>query len=332
MSKPMPPLVRRILVSLFTILVAMTLTFFLVHSMPGDVLHMWALQIQQQQGISYEEARQIARTMLSYDPNEPLGWQYLHYMGHILRGDLGASITYRIPVTVIIGKALPWTVLITGTATLISFVAGVMLGLTVAWRRKTWLDPVVTLYATVTQAVPSFLIALLLLVLFGLTLRWFPMRGAYGPDVVPGFNLGFVSDVLWHAVLPVTAFALPGIGGWVLSMKASALTVLGEDYINVARAKGLTERRILVQYLGRNAVLPLITGLASSLGGMLGGSMLVESVFGYPGLGFFLGQSIATRDYTLMQGLFLLVTVAIVFANLLGDVLATRLDPRIRLQ
>ncbi|MHB2015862.1 MAG: ABC transporter permease [Candidatus Xenobia bacterium] len=325
-------LLRKALTALATVLVAMSFTFVLLRSMPGDMLHMWAVQIQQQQGISYQEARQIARTMLNYDPTEPLGTQYLHYMANLLRGDLGYSLTYRIPVTTILLNALPWTVFVATTSVMLSFVVGCLLGVTVAWRRKSLLDPLITLYASVTQAVPDFLIALLLLLIFGLALHWLPMRGAYGPDVEPGWSLSFLLDALYHAVLPVMAFTLPGIGGWVLAMKASAMSALGEDYINVARAKGLREYRILTQYLGRNAMLPLVTGLASALGGTLGGSMLVESVFGYPGVGRFLAEAIALRDYTLMQGLFLLVTVGIVVGNLLGDVLVTRLDPRVRLQ
>jgi peptide/nickel transport system permease protein len=249
----------------------------------------------------------------------------------VAQGDLGLSMTYRIPVLTIIRQALPWTLLITGLATLVSFPIRAWLGVLSAWKRKTMLDPLLTLYATVTQAVPPFLVALLLLVVFGLGLRWLPLRGPYGPEVDPGWNLPFLWSVAVHACLPVMAFALPAIGDWILAMKASALSVASEDYINVARAKGLTDRRIQIHYLGRNAVLPLVAGLASSIGGMLGGAMLVEAIFGYPGLGYFLREAIATRDYTLMQGLFLVVTVGTVLANLAGDVLATHLDPRLRL-
>lgn len=334
MSNPRPRmsfLSRRILVSLVTIVAATTFTFILVRQMPGDVVHTWAVQIQMSQGISYEQARAIAATMMNYDPTEPVALQYATYVKNlVLHGDLGWSLTYRIPVSAIIAKALPWTLLITSLSVLVSFVIGAFLGVAVTWRRKTWLDPLLTFYASVTEAVPSFLIGLLLLILFGMALQWFPLHGAHGPDVEPSFRLDFLLDAAWHAVLPVAAFSLPGIGGWILGAKASALGVLNEDYIQVARAKGLTERRILLQYLGRNAILPLVTGLASSLGAMVGGSMLVESIFGYPGIGYFLGQAIGTRDYTLMQGLFLVTTTLAVLANLVADLLAPWLDPRIK--
>jgi len=333
MWKKIGPLGRKLVISFITILVAMTLTFILVRQMPGDILHTLALEIQMQQGVSYDEAKEIAKTQLSYDPTVPIYEQYVKYIGNLLfRGRLGYSQTYRIPVVLILKKALPWTILVTTSSVIISFTIGVLLGTTVAWRRKSILDPIITVYATVTQAIPDFLIGIILLVIFGVSLQWFPMRGAYGPDVTPGFNFPFIADVAYHAILPVLAFSIQAVGGWALAMKASATTVLGEDYINVAKAKGLSEWRIITQYLGKNAILPLITSVAITLGAMLGGSMLVETIFGYPGVGFFLSRAIATRDYTLIQGLFLITTVAIIVANLLADILYTKLDPRIKLE
>jgi len=324
---------RKLIIAILTIIAAMTFTFFLIRQMPGDIVHTWALQIQMQQGISYDEAKQIAYTMLNYDPTVPIYVQYGKYVYNLVfHGRLGQSLTYRIPVSIILQKALPWTLFITSLSVILSFTIGALLGTVIAWKRKTLLDPIVTLYATVTQAVPDFLIALILLVVLGVNLRLFPMRGAYGPDVDPGFNLPFILDIFSHAVLPVLAFSLQAAGGWALAMKATSTGVLGEDYINVARAKGLKESRILVRYLGKNALIPLITGLAITLATMLGGSMLVETIFGYPGLGFFFAQAINTRDYSLIQGLFLITTVAVIFANLLADIIYTKLDPRIELE
>ncbi len=333
MWKRIGPLGRKIVTSVITIFVAITFTFFLVRMMPGDIVHTLAVQIQMQQGVSYDEAREIAKAQLNIDPDVPIYTQYISYIKNLLlHGNLGLSRTYRIPVSVIIRKALPWTIFITTTSVILSFTIGVLLGTTVAWKRKTILDPIISLYATITQAVPNFLIGLILLVIFGVTLRWFPMRGAYGPNVEAGFNIPFILDVLYHGTLPILAFSIQAVGGWALAMKASATSVLGEDYINVARAKGLSEQRIIVHYLGKNAILPLITSLAITIGSMLGGSMLVETIFGYPGLGYFFGQAIATRDYSLIQGLFLITTVAIIVANLIADILYTKLDPRIKLE
>ena len=322
---------RKLAVAVGTILVAVTFTFVLIRQMPGDVLHTWALQIMAQQGITYEQARIVAATMMNYDPTESMLSQYAHYLGNLLlHGNLGYSLTYRIPVATILASALPWTVFITFFSAGVSFVVGGMLGLAGAVGRKGWLDSMLTLYATVTQAIPDFLLGILLLLVLGVNLQWFPLRGAYGPQVNPGFNLAFVQNLFYYATLPALSYCLPAIGGWALAMKASATQVLGEDYLQVARAKGLSAHRVLVDYLGRNALPPLLTDLVNSLGGMVGGSMLVESLFGYPGVGYFLGQAISTRDYTLMQGLFLVTTVVVVLGNLLAEFLLTRLDPRLQ--
>ena len=321
---------RKLLVAAATILLASTFTFFLVRQMPGDIVRIWALQIQAQQGVTYEQARLMAATMMNYNPDESVWTQYGRYLWNVLcHGHLGYSLTYRIPVSTILLSALPWTVFITFVSAGLSFVVGSVLGLAAATRRKGWFDPLLTLYATVSQAIPDFLIGVMLLVVLGVNLQWLPLRGAYSPEVDPGFNLAFFGDLLQHSALPILSFSIPAIGGWALAMKASATQVLGEDYLQVARAKGLTTRRILLDYLGRNAVLPLLTGLASSLGGLVGGSMVVETLFGYPGVGYFLAQSIATRDYTLMQGLFLMTTVVVVAGNLLAEYLAAKLDPRL---
>lgn len=321
---------KRLALSLVTVWVALTFTFLLVRQMPGDVLHNLAIQILNTQGVTYQQAREMAKLQICYDPDEPITSQYGHYLSNLAHGELGTSTTYRIPVVTILKTALPWTVFITFLAAGFSFVVGTTLGLWTAWRRGGWLEPALTLYATLTQAIPDFLLGVILLLVFGVRLQWLPLRGAYGADTDPGLNFAFVASLLQHAILPVMAFSIPAIGSWALTAKASATSVLGEDYLLVARAKGLKPWRILRDYLGRNAMLPLISGLATSLGALLGGSMLIETLFGFPGLGYFLAQSIGRRDYPLMQGLFLLSTLAIVAGNLLAEILSRHLDPRSR--
>lgn len=320
---------RALPLALVTVWVALTFTFILVRQMPGDILHNFALNIQNTQGLPYDQAREQAKLLINWDPDEPVWNQYVTYLGNLARADLGRSTTYRTPVSTILIAAVPWTVFITFVSAGFSFVVGVSLGLWAAWRRDSWLDPALTFYATLTQAVPDFLIGVLLLLVFGIHLEWVPLRGAYSPETDPGLNVAFLSSLFYHAILPVLAFSIPAVGSWALSAKASATSVLGEDYLLVARAKGLKSVRILRDYLGRNALLPLVSSLATSLGSLLGGSMLIETMFGYPGLGYFLAQSISTRDYPLMQGIFLLSTVAIVASNLLAEALSRRLDPRV---
>ena len=320
----------KLMVSLLTAFLGLILTFYLIRMMPGDIVHTWATKMVVEQGIPYENAYELAKTHLNYDPTVPVYEQFFKYLGGVLQGNLGRSLYLRVPVSKIIVKALPWTLFIASLALLCAFTTGVLIGLVITWNRKSWLDPIVTLYAAMAQSIPDFIIALILLLVFAINLRLFPLRGAYGVEVTPGFNLAFILDVLYHAVLPVAAFTLQTMGTWALAMKGSAMSVLSSDYITVARAKGLTNKRIIVRYLGKNAILPLITTFAIALGTMFSGAMLIEFLFSYPGVGYFLTEALNNRDFPLMQGIFLVTTMAMIVFTLLADLVYAKLDPRIK--
>lgn len=324
--------IKRTGIALFTLWVTITLTFVLIRLQPGDPLQEWAYEFVNTQQMTYEDAYQLVQSLYDYNPDEPWSAQYIRFISHLLRGDLGESLLYKTSVNKIVAKALPWTVFVLSIALLLSFSIGALLGMIIAWKRKTVLDPLVTGYASFTGATPDYVTALVLLIIFGIRLKWLPTKGAYDAALTPGFNWTFIKDVLRHATLPILAFSFENAAGWALAMKGSAVSVLGEDYIMAARARGLKERRIMTTYMGRNAILPLVTGLAIALGGMLGGSILIETVFSYPGIGWFFNQAIVRRDYGMIQGLFLLVGAATIFANLAADLLYARLDPRIRLE
>ncbi|MFH1726198.1 MAG: ABC transporter permease [Elusimicrobiota bacterium] len=324
------PTRRKILVAVFTACVALVITFFLLRMMPGDIVHMIALELQQAQGVPYNEAYELAKAQLNYDPDAPVLMQFVKYLAGLAQGNMGVSIVYKMPVGRIILKSLPWTLFVCSLALLGSFTAGTLLGMIAARKRGSALDHAITLYATFTQAIPDFLIALLLLVVFSVKLRWFPIVGAYSSDTAPGFNPAFLIDALYHAVLPVSAFTLQCMGAWALQARAAATSTLNEDYVTVAKAKGLKERTITLHYVGRNAMLPLVTGLAISFGAMLGGSMFIEGIFNYPGIGFYVGQAIGNRDFMLIQGIFLMTTFAMIFAVLMSEFLYSLLDPRIK--
>lgn len=315
--------------SLLTLWAATTLTFFLIRQMPGDIIYQWALQLQSMQGIDFQQAEAQVRVMLNYQPGDNIWTQYLSYVWGLLQGNLGTSLVYQIPVWEVIAQALPWTLLIAFGSVSLAFCVGTSFGLLAAWQRHTRLPDVLRFYATVSQAVPDFLVGLLLIGIFGIKLQLLPMRGAFSTFVEPGFNAPFLLDVAYHAILPILAFATPMIADWALAAFAAASSVREELFLVSAQAQGLTVRRIVLSYLGPNAVLPLIPGLASSFAGVLGGVVLVEAIFGYPGLGLFLARSIELRDFPLMQGLFLLTTVATIAANLAGELTIRRLDPRI---
>ncbi len=320
---------------LLTIWAVTTFTFFLIRLMPGNPIDIKIDQLQRQQGIGYEEARARASLLFGFNPNQPVGAQYLDYFGKLLHGDMGLSITSPgIKVTDQILAYLPWTLFSAGLGILISFSLGVLLGLVMAYWRGGILDNVVTVIASILYGVPDYIIPLFLIIVVGIQWGWFSpgqMRGGVDPSIKPGFTPEYIGSILKLAILPVVTYVLASIGGWVLTMKSSTLSTLGEDYINVAKARGLSERRILTGYVGRNALLPLVTRLAISIGFLVGGSIVIEELFQYPGIGRNLLRAINARDYTTMQGMFLVITVAVVISNVLADLLFGILDPRVRL-
>ena len=325
-------IVRRAGIAFLTLLIVMTLTFFLLRRMPGDPLYMWAMELVQVHGMDFDSAYEQVKQMYDYDPDEPLGQQYIRYIKGLMKGNLGTSMIYKISTNEIIIKALPWTVFVLSISLLISFGLGSLMGIVIAWKRKTALEPIVTAYAAFTGATPDYITALILLIVFAANLRLFPMKGAYDSALTPGFNWPFIKSVLHHAVLPISAYVFESTAAWAMAMKGSAVSVLGEDYIMAARARGLKERRIMISYMGRNAILPLVTGLAIALGTMLGGATFIETIFAYPGIGWFFAQATTRMDFGLMQGLFLVTAVVTIFSNLVADILYSRLDPRIKVE
>ncbi len=327
--------VRIFLQALLTAWAVITFTFFLVRLMPGNPVDVYVDFLINQQNITYEEALSRAASQFRFDPDENVFSQYLRYMGQLARLDLGESITStgtRV-LDQILGY-LPWTLFSAGLGLLISFSLGMILGMLMAYFRNSPLDHILSFASSILSSVPNYIWGLMILIVFGVQLKWFnigDLRGTYSPQIKPGFTLEFIADILKHAFLPVLVYVIGTIGQWMLSMRSSTTSVLGEDYVNVARARGLTQRRILIAYVGRNAALPLFTLLAISIGFVLGGSVIIENLFVYNGLGYFLFWSITQRDYTSMQGVFIFITVSVIASNLLADLLYGRLDPRIRI-
>jgi peptide/nickel transport system permease protein len=220
--------------------------------------------------------------------------------------------------------------LLAGLAVIISFALGSMLGVIAAWRRGGWLDSILPPVLNFVGSFPYFFLAMTALFYLGFQAGWFPLRHAYSDTLSPGFNLTFLLDVAYHLVLPGLCVVLVSLGGWMLTMRNTMIAILAEDYITMAEAKGLPQRTVMYKYAARNAMLPNITAFGMALGYVLGGQLLTEIVFGYPGLGYMLLQSVRTQDYPLMQGLFLMITLAVLGANLAVDLLYVRLDPRVR--
>lgn len=307
--------------------VALTLNFFLPRLIPGDPASALVARFRGKLG---PEALQALRETFGFT-NAPLLSQYFTYLGHVLKGDLGISVAYfPAPVATVIGTGLLWTVFLAGSAVLLSFAIGTAMGVASAWWRRGWLDTWFPSTFAFLGAFPYFWLAMVTLYIFGFTLGWFPLGHAYADDLTPGFNAAFLADVARHAALPVGTVVLATLGGWLLSMRNTMIAILGSDYVNLARAKGLSPSRVALRYAARNALLPSVTGFGMALGFVLGGSLLTEIVFSYPGQGYLLVQAVRNQDYPLMQGIFLVITLAVLGANWVVDLVYLWLDPRTR--
>lgn len=320
-------LIRRSLFYLAAAWTALTLNFFLPRLMPGDPAT--ALFARFSGRLAPEAMAALRETFGLTDA--PLHVQYLGYLSHVLRGDLGISVAYYpSPVASVIQTGLLWTVLLAGSAVLISFAIGTLLGIAAAWWRRGWADQALPSVLVFIGSFPYFWLAMVALYVLGFTLGWFPLGHAYSDDIEPGWTLAFADDVLRHAALPVGTVVLATLGGWLLTMRNTMVSVLGSDYVNLAHAKGLPPGRVMLRYAARNALLPSVTSFGMALGYVLGGSLLTEIVFSYPGQGYLLVQAVRNQDYPLMQGIFLVITLAVLGANWLVDLVVLWLDPRTR--
>jgi peptide/nickel transport system permease protein len=323
---------RRIGFYVVTLWATISLNFLLPRLLPGDPADIMIAKMQRAGGeISETQIRNIKALLGGTD--QSMWEQYLNYWSRLLQGDLGISITkYPTPVVDLIVAALPWTVILVGLATLISFILGVGIGAWVGWRRGTWVDHLVP-FTTVLQSIPYFWLALVLIAVFSVGLGWFPIIGGY--DVFefpegPEWSWAFISNAIYHGFLPALTIVLSSVGGWLLGMRNMMVSTVSEDYIVTAEAKGLKPMRILRTYATRNAAIPSIAGFSISLGFVVAGSIVMEQVFTYPGVGKLMIQSVQNSDYALMQGVFLVITIAVLAANFIMDLVYGFIDPRAR--
>jgi peptide/nickel transport system permease protein len=321
---------RRLAFYVFAIWVALTINFLLPRLMPGSPLggilqHLTPSQIAANPGIvqTYEA--------LLGGGHHSIWQDYVTYLGRIVHFDFGVSTSnYPTPVSEVVGRTLPYSIFLVGVAFLLAFVLGTGVGMVAAWRRGGVVDSVGVPVFMALSAFPAFFTALLGLYLFGLKLHWFPIQHAYDSGIVPGFNWTFLSSALRHAELPIIVVVLAYTGGWVLNMRTVMITTIGEDYVTMAHAKGLRDRRVMTRYAGRNAILPPLNGFAALFASAVGGLVFVEFIFSYPGAGYTLQQAVLGNDYALAQAILVVLSVCVILANLLMDVLNLVLDPRLR--
>ncbi|WP_395403220.1 ABC transporter permease [Arthrobacter sp. UC242_113] len=320
-------ILRRLGFYLIAFWASITLNFLLPRFMPGDpVSRMFA----RTQGKMQPEQIDALRKLLGVD-DRPIWEQYIDYLHNVFTGQMGVSISrFPTPVTEVIAAQIGWTLLLGGTALVIAAVVGNLLGILAAWRRGGAIDSALPPVLIFIGSFPYFWLAMGALYLFGVILGWSPLRHAFSDGVEPGFTWEFLSDVGAHLVLPALTIVLVSIGGWMLGMRNTMIATNSEDYITMAEAKGLRPGRIMFRYAARNAMLPSVTSFGMGLGFVVGGAMLTEVVFAYPGVGYQLLNAVQGLDYPLMQGLFLTITAAVLLANFLVDILYVRLDPRVR--
>ncbi|HVC35024.1 MAG TPA: ABC transporter permease [Chloroflexota bacterium] len=328
--------VGRLFKAFITIYLVATISFFVVHLMPGSPVEVYIYTLMNQYGVSYATAQNQAAALFSVNVNEPLVQQYVGYLGQLAQGHLGNSLlSPGTSVGSVMLAYMPWTLFSVGVALLISFILGILLGMLMAYRRESVLDHALSFVGSVFNSVPNYIVGILLIVILGIQLNLIDiasMRGSFSPGVKPGVDLHFFLDALMHASLPILTYVLTTVGAWMLTMKSNTSATLDEDYVTVARARGLGDWRIMTSYVGRNAMIPLVAQVAIAAGFAVGGSILIETLFVYQGIGWILNSAIAQRDYTVMQGIFLVITISVVAANLLADLLYGRIDPRVRIQ
>jgi peptide/nickel transport system permease protein len=307
--------------------VSLTLNFFIPRLAPGDPASALEAQFQGRLDPAAFEAMRVAFGL----SDEPAPVLFVKYLKNLARGDLGVSIAhFPAPVSEVIAEGLLWTLFLSGLALGLSFTLGTLLGTVLGFFRGSRADALISSLFTLLGAFPYFWLAMILLYVGGFLGGFFPLRHAYSDGLRPAWSFEFGLDVLHHATLPALAIVLASAGSWLITMRSSMMSVLGEDYILLARAKGLSPVRVMLRYAARSALLPSLTGFGMALGFVLSGSLLTEVVFSYPGQGYLFFEAVKSLDYPLMQGLFLSITSSVLLANLGVDVALVFMDPRLR--
>lgn len=327
---------RRVLIFLLTVWASFTLAFIFFRLVPGDPIQAFIKQMEQQYSYQMEASEDfVAMYEERFGLNGTLFEQYVRYLGNvILHFDFGPALigggqgqTY---VNELVGRALPWTIGLMGLSTLIAWVLGIIFGGMLGWLRDTRFAQTFTMLSVVFSQIPQYIVALALLALFAFTLNVLPTRNAYPANATPAFTLEFFAGVLRHGLLPSLSIIIVAFAGWILSTRSLIVSILGEDYLLYAEAKGLSKRRIFLSYALRNAMLPQVTGLAISLGFIVNGTVLVETLFNYPGIGSLLSRAVGLLDYNTIQAIVLMSIFSVLAANLLLDLALPLVDPRVK--
>ena len=321
---------RRLVFYVFAIWVALTINFLLPRLMPGSPIagllaHMSPEQLSVNPGLI-----QTYQALLG-GGNHSIWQDYVTYLHRDLHFDFGISTSnYPTPVSEVVGRTLPYSIFLVGVAFLLAFVIGTAIGTLAAWRRGGFVDSVVVPAFMVVGAFPAFFTALIGLYFLGLKAHWFPIQHGYDSNLTPGLTWPFLSSALRHAELPILVIVLAYAGGWVLNMRTVMINTIGEDYVAMAHAKGLRDRRVMTRSAARNAILPPLNGFAAQFASAVGGLVFIEYIFSYPGVGATLQSAVLGNDYPLAQAILVVLCLCVILANLIMDLLNLVLDPRLR--
>jgi peptide/nickel transport system permease protein len=319
-------ILRRLVFYVVAAWVALTVNFFIPRAMPGNAVQSIMAKFPNLQPSAY----QALEAMLGVGHPGSIWHQYGSYLDDVFHLNFGTDVTqYPAPVSTLLAETIPWTLTLVGTATVIAFIVGTGLGIVAGWRHGGALDRLLP-GLMFLQAIPYFFFALILLELFATKLHVFPLGQGYGEGLVPGWHWAFIGSAIYHSLLPALTIVLTSIAGWMLQMRNVMITTVGEDYVIAAQAKGLHNRRVIFTYAARNAILPQLQGFGLALGFVVSGALIMEIVFSYPGIGLLLLNAVTSNDYPLMQAIFLVITFAVLVANMIIDLIIVFVDPRAR--
>jgi peptide/nickel transport system permease protein len=322
----MPFIARRVAFYVVALWVAVTANFLIPRAMPGNAVEAVMSRFPDLTPAAYR----ALQAMLGVGHPGSLWHQYVSYLNDIVHFNFGTSSSeFPARVSTILGQTIPWTLTLVGTATVIAFVLGTGLGILAGWRHGGWAEGQLP-GLMFLQATPYFFMALILVEVFGEKLGWFPIGQGYAQGLVPGWTWTFISSAVYHALLPAFTIVIGSVAGWMLQMRNVMITTIGEDYVLAAQAKGLPTRRVVYTYAARNALLPQLQGFGLALGFVVSGAIIMEIVFSYPGVGLLLVNAVTSDDFPLTQAIFLVITIAVLLANLVVDLIIVAADPRAR--
>jgi peptide/nickel transport system permease protein len=308
--------------------VALTLNFFIPRAVPGNAVEAIMAKFPNLQPSAYK----ALEALLGVGHPGSLWHQYVAYLSDVVHLNFGTDLLqYPAKVSSLLASTIPWTLALVGTATVIAFILGTGLGILAGWRHGGWLDRALP-GLMFLQALPYFFLALILIEFLAIRVHLLPVAQGYGEGVIPGWNWSFISSAVDHSILPAFTIVITSVAGWMLQMRNVMITTIGEDYVIAAQAKGLRSRRVIFTYAARNALLPQLQGFGLALGFVVSGAIIMEIVFSYPGIGLLLLNAVGANDYPLMQAIFLVITFAVLIANLLVDLVLVLADPRVRVR